>query len=204
MTPSRRVSDRPVRIAPIRGLAVGTLLAGALWPGVAVAAGGEGGSLIELNATLVVQIVNFLVLLAVLYAIAYKPLVRSLQARSSAIQEQLAEAQAARDAAQRQLAEFDARLQAAHAEAQATRERALREAAELKERLSAEARQEAARLLEAARAEIDQSVRRARADLRAQVGALAVDIAERLVQRNLRGEDHEQIIQQALARMDTA
>jgi F-type H+-transporting ATPase subunit b len=204
MTRSWRGSDRPVRIVPIWRLAVGFLLAVAAWPGLAGAAAGEGGSLIEINASLIVQIVNFLVLLAVLYAIAYKPLVRSLQARSTAIQEQLAEAQAAREAAQRQLAEFEAKLQAAHAEAQATRERALHEAATLKERLAAEARQEAARLLETARAEIDQSVRRARADLKAQVGALAVDIAERLVQRSLRGEDHEQIIQQALARMDTA
>jgi F-type H+-transporting ATPase subunit b len=185
-------------------LAVAAGVAAAALPRLARAAGGEGGGLIELNATLVVQIVNFLVLLVVLYAVAYKPLVRSLQARSSAIQEQLAEAQAAREAAQRQLVEFEARLQAAHAEAQAMRERALREAAELKERLAAEARQEASRLLETARAEIDQSVRRARAELRAQVGTLAVDIAERLVQRNLRGEDHEQIIQQALARMDSA
>jgi F-type H+-transporting ATPase subunit b len=204
MTRSRLVSDRHVPRAPAWPLALGAAAATAALPGVARAAGGEGGSLIELNATLLVQIVNFVVLLAVLYAVAYKPLVRSLQARSSAIQDQLAEAQAAREAAQRQLVEFEAKLQTAHAEAQATRERALRDAAELKERLAAEARQEASRLLETAQAEIDQSVRRARADLRAQVGTLAVDIAERLVQRSLRGEDHEQVIQQALQRMDSA
>jgi F-type H+-transporting ATPase subunit b len=174
-------------------------------PVVALAAGAEGGGgLIELNRTLLVQVINFLVLLGLLYVVAYKPLVGTLAARSAAIKQQLAEAEVARQQAQRQLAEFEGRLQAAQAEAQALRERALREAAETRERLTAEARAEAARLLEAARAEIEQDVRRARAELRAQVGTLAVEIAERLIRRSLRDEDHQQIVQEALARMDRA
>lgn len=205
MTRSRFVSGQHVR-TPAVGLRRVALVATALSvPTVARAAGGEGvGGLIEPNWTLLVQIINFVVLLGILYAVAYKPLLKALQARSSAIQQQLAEAQAARDAAQRQLAEFEARLAAAHAEAQTMRERALREAAELKDRLATEARAEATRLVAAARAEIEQSVRRARTELRAQVGALAVEIAERVVQRSLRNEDHERLVQEALARMDSA
>ena len=186
------------------GAAVTTLAVGLLRPGLAGAAEEGGGhSLIELNGSLLVQLVSFLLLLAVLYRFVYRPLIAALEARSGAIRQQLAEAQAAREAAQRQLAEFEAKLQAAHAEAQTTRERALREAAETRERLTAEARREATRLLEAARAEIQQDVRRARGELRAEVGALAVEIAERLIQKSLRGEDHERLVQEALARLDT-
>jgi F-type H+-transporting ATPase subunit b len=163
---------------------------------------GGGGGLIELNRSLLIQVVNFLILLAVLYRFAYKPLVATLEARSAAIKQQLAEAQAAREAAQRQLAEFEARLAAAQAEAQTMRERALREAAETRERLTAEARQEATRLLESARIEIEQNVRRAKNELRAEVGALAVEIAERLIQKSLRDDDHRRLIQDALARID--
>jgi len=164
----------------------------------------EGGGLIELNRSLLVQVVNFLILLVVLHRFVYKPLLRTLEARSSAIKHQLAEAQAAREAAQQQLAEFEARLQAAQAEAHEVRERALREAAATRERLTAEARQEASRLVAAARVEIDQDVRRAKAELRAQVGTLAVQIAERVIQRSLRDEDHQRLVQEALTRMDSA
>jgi len=173
-------------------------------PAATLAAEGGGGGLIELNKSLLIQLVNFLVLLIVLYRFLYKPLVSTLEGRSAAIRQQLAEAQAAREEAQRQLAEFESRLQAAQADAQALRERALREAAETRERLTAEARQEAARLLVAAQAQIAQEVRRAKTELRAEVGALAVEIAERLVRKSLRDEDHQRLVQEALAQIEPA
>jgi F-type H+-transporting ATPase subunit b len=204
MTGIRLGSRQPVP-AHLVGTGILTLLAAWLVPAVGWAAGGEGGAgLIELNATLLVQVVNFVVLLVVLYAVAYKPLMGTLRARSAAIAQQLAEAQAAREQAERQLAEFQTRLQAAHAEAQAAREQALREAAETRERLTQEARTEAARLVEAARAEIGEDVRRARAELRREVGTLAVTIAERVIQRSLGAEDHQRLIDDALTRLESS
>jgi F-type H+-transporting ATPase subunit b len=198
MTRSRTLAPRPVAWAALFALC-GTVLC---WPGAAGAAEGGGGGLIDLNATLLLQVVNFLILLAVLYRFVYKPLLGTPEARSSAIRQQLAEAQAAREAAQRQLAEFEGRLAAAQAEAQAVRDRALREAAELRERLTAEAHRDAGRLVESARAEIGQDVRRARAELRREVAALAVAIAERLIQKNVQPEDQERLVQEALTRLD--
>ncbi len=201
MTRSRHVSGQHVWLSVASVLAA--LVAALGSPGWALAAEGGGGGLIELNRSLLVQVINFLILLVILYRFAYKPLLATLEGRTAAIKQQLAEAQAAREQAQRQAAEFEARLREAHAEAQAVRERALREAAEMRERLTADARREAARLVESARAEIAQDVRQARTELRAEVGALAVEIAERLIQRSLRGEDHQRLVQEALGRMDS-
>jgi F-type H+-transporting ATPase subunit b len=202
MTRNRHESGRPAcdrtRIAGTAGVLVA--LCAVTRPAWAAAG---GGGLIDLNWTLFVQVLNFLVLLVVLYLVAYKPLVQMLRTRTATIQEQLAEAKAAREEAQRQLGDFEARLRAAQAEAAAVRERAVREAAELRERLAAEARQEAARLVESARVEVEQSVRRAKADLRAEVGGLAIEIAERLIRKSLRDDDHQRIVQDALARMDS-
>lgn len=181
-----------------RAVSVAGLLAN---PVPALAA--EGGGLIAINGSLLIQVINFLILLVILYRFLYKPLLGMLDARSAAIKRQLAEAQAAREEAQRQLAEFEARFRAAQAEAQAVRERTLREAAETRERLTAEARREAARLLEAAQAQIAQEVRLARSELRAEVGVLAVQIAERLIRKSLRDEDHRRLVQEALARIDS-
>jgi F-type H+-transporting ATPase subunit b len=186
----------------LRAFLVGVTVVGLA--GLAHAAEGGGGSLIELNRTLVVQLVSFLLLLGVLYKLLYRPLLTALEGRSAAIQQQLAEAQAAREEAQRQLGAMEERIRAAQAEAQGLRERALREAAALRERLGAEARQEAARLLEAAQAQVGQEVRRARAELRAEVGGLATQIAERLVRKSLGDEDHQRLVREALARIEPA
>lgn len=183
------------------GLAAGVIaLGGAPVPALAA----EGASLIEINWSLGVQVVNFLILLALLYRFLYRPLLGALERRSAAIKQQLAEAQVAREEAQRQLVAMEDRIRAAHAEAQALRERAQREAAELRDRLGAEARQEAARLIETAQAQIAQEVRRARAELRAEVGELATAVAERLIRQSLREEDHQRLVREALARIEPA
>jgi len=173
----------------------------AFWlsPGPALAA--EGG-LLNLDRSLIIQAVNFLLLLLLLYRFLYRPLLRALESRSAAIKEQLEEAQAAREGAQRQLADSEARLREARAEAQAAREAAQREAQELRERLTAQAREEASRLVASARAEIEQDVRRAKAELREEVGDLAVAIAERLIRQSLRGDDHRRLVEEALARLE--
>ena len=173
-------------------------------PALVLASEESGSSLIEVNWTLGVQLISFLLLLAVLYKLMHRPLMGALEGRSLAIQQQLAEAQAAREEARKALGAMEERIRAAQAEAQALRERALREAAELRERLSAEARQEATRLIEGAQAQVSQEVRRARAELRAEVGGLATQIAERLIRKSLTDEDHQRLLREALARIEPA
>jgi F-type H+-transporting ATPase subunit b len=204
MTRIRRVVGLPAAlVAPaLRGL--GATVAWLGLPVAAHAAGGGGASLIEINWTLGIQLISFLLLLAVLYKFLFRPLTAALEGRTTAIQQQLAEAQAAREAAQREMAAMEERIRAAHADAQALRERALREAAELRERLGAEARQEAGRLVEAAQAQIAQEVRRARTELRGEVGTLAIQIAERLVRKSLTDDDHQRLVREALTRIEPA
>jgi F-type H+-transporting ATPase subunit b len=180
------------------------VVAALAFPAGVHAAEGGGGSLIEVNWTLGVQLISFLLLLAVLTKLLYRPLVGALEGRSAAIQQQLAEAQGAREEAERALGAMEERIRTAQAEAQALRERTLREAAELRERLSAEARQEATRLIEAAQVQVNQDVRRARAELRSEVGVLATQIAERLIRKSLNDADHQRLVREALARIEPA
>jgi F-type H+-transporting ATPase subunit b len=106
--------------------------------------------------------------------------------------------------AQKQREEHAAKIQAAYAEAQAIRAEALREAGEEQRRLMESARAEAARLVDSAKTEMEQDVKRARQELRREVGDLAVAVAERLIQRSLRDEDHRKIVEETLARMERA
>lgn len=170
-----------------------------LLPGQAVAA--EGG-LINLDKSLIVQAINFLLLLFILWRFLYRPFLTLMQQRTETIKKSLEEAQAARAEAQRQQEEHRARLEAAHAEAQAIRERALQEATEEQRRLLEAAREEARRIVEAGRAEIEQDVRRARDGLRKEVAEIAIGAAERLVRKSLRDEDHRRLVQESITRLD--
>lgn len=169
-------------------------------PAVALAAGGEGG-FINPDKSLLVQMINFLILLAILHRLLYRPLLAKMEERTVAIRQSLDAAQAARAEAARQQEENEARLRAAYAEAAAIRAQALTEAAEEQRRLVEAARAEAQRLVETAKAQTDAEIRRARDELRREVADLATGVAEKLMRRSLRDEDHRRIIADAVGRI---
>ncbi|HXJ82435.1 MAG TPA: F0F1 ATP synthase subunit B [Candidatus Methylomirabilis sp.] len=183
-----------------RVLAIAVLMLAGLVSSVA-ASEGEGGGFINLDRTLIIQAVNFALLLVILSRFLYKPLLGKMDERAQAIRKSLEEAQAARAEAQRERESHAARIQAAHAEAQAIRDAALKEAAEEQRRLVEAARAEAARLVEGAKAELAQDVRRARQDLRREVSDLAITVAERLIRKSLSDEDHRRFVQDEIERM---
>jgi F-type H+-transporting ATPase subunit b len=160
---------------------------------------GGGGGLINVDKSLIIQVVNFAILLFVLHRLLYKPLMATMQERSSAIKKSLDEAQAARAEAARQQEENAARLKAAYAEAAAIHEQARKEAAEEQRRLVEAARAESQRMMETAKAQLDADIRRAREDLRREVSEIAVAVAEKLVRKSLRDEDHRRIVDDAIA-----
>jgi F-type H+-transporting ATPase subunit b len=189
----RLASTRRVFALGVAGLACG--------PASAHAA--EGG-LISVDGSLVIQIINFLILLAILYKVLYKPFLAKMEERTRAIRTSLEEAQQARMIAQREREENAAKIQAAYAEAQARREAALKEAAEEQARLVEAAKREAAQLVAGARSEMDLEVRRAKQELRREVSDLALAAAERLVRKTLREPDHRRIVDDALAELERA
>jgi F-type H+-transporting ATPase subunit b len=172
-------------------------------PALALAAeeGGEhGGGLISLDKSLIIQVVNFAILLFVLHRIFYRPFLAKMDERTEAIKKSLEEAQAARAEAARQQEENAARFAAAHREAAQIREQALREAADEARKQIESAQTQARKLVDDARTQMDAEVRRARDDLRREVADLATAVAEKLVRRSLREEDHRRIVADAITR----
>ena len=163
--------------------------------------GHEGGGLISLDKSLIVQGINFVILLFILQRLLYRPFLAKMAERTQAIQKSLDEAHAARAQATRQQEENEARLRAGHAEAAAIRAQALKEAAEEQRRLVEAARAESQRLVESAKAQMDADVRRAREELRREVADIATAVAEKLVRRTLRDEDHRRIVAEAISKV---
>jgi F-type H+-transporting ATPase subunit b len=166
--------------------------------------GDHGGGLINVDRSLIVQFVNFFILLFILHRLLYKPFLAKMAERTAAIKNSLEEAQAVRAEAARQQEENEARLRRAHAEAAAIREQALREAADESRKHVEAAQAQARKLVEETKAQLDAEVRRARDELRREVSDLAVAVAEKLVHRTLREDDHRRIVSEAIASMKTS
>jgi F-type H+-transporting ATPase subunit b len=162
------------------------------------AKGEEQGGIINLNVTLLVQMVNFLILIVLLQRFLYKPLTQFLATRADGIKRSLEEAKAAREAAANAQQEYEARIAATRREAAALRESAVREVEEERQRLLKVSRDEAARLLTEAKAQIEQEVKRAKAELRAEVVGLSLGVAERLIGRSLTTEDDRRLAEQVV------
>ena len=178
-------------------------------PAVAFAAsgGGEhgaGGGLISVDKSLIIQMLNFVILLAVLHRLLYKPFLAKMQERTETIQKALDEAKAVRAEAARQQEENETRLRAAYAEAAAVREQALKEAAEESRKHIEAAQGQARKMVEDTKAQLDAEVRRAREELRREVSELSIAVAEKLVRRSMRDDDHRRIVAEAIAGMKTS
>lgn len=147
---------------------------------------------------LLTQIVSFLLLLAILYAVLYKPILRMLDQRAGKIKESLETAQLARDEAVRSQEEMRRQIEQARAEGQSMIAQAREVADRFREEELGKARQEIA--AERARAEADIQRERDSAieDLRREFSGLAIKAAESVVSRSLDESIHRELIEQVL------
>jgi len=155
--------------------------------------------ILTLNATLVVQLLTFLLTLAFLYRVAWGPVTKALVARQQRIQAGLEAAQKAQE--ERQAAEraYEERLTEARQEAQRMLDQATRMGETLRQELEQKARQQADQIIAQARTEIDQERQRALQDLRAQVADLALLAAARVIGESLDGQKHRELIERTIA-----
>ena len=148
--------------------------------------------------SLIIYLVNFLILLVILYFFAYKPLLRMMDQRSSRIRESLEEA----DRVRREAEESQAEMQRELAEARQEGQQFIQQARELAERYRQEeaekARQQAQAFIERARAEIQQERDGAIDEVRRHFAELAIIAAERVINRSLDRDAHNDLIEEVL------
>jgi F-type H+-transporting ATPase subunit b len=130
---------------------------------------------------LLVQVFNFLVVLVILRAWAYRPIINMLKRRRETIAQGLEDARVAAEAR----ANAEAEAQAISDKAQQDANQRVREATEQAEQVAmdirAAAEQEAVRIREEATEEAEQTRAQALGELRGQVGALAIAAAQKVI-----------------------
>jgi F-type H+-transporting ATPase subunit b len=170
-----------------------------LLPEIALAAEAaqhEEPGIINLNVTVLIQAINFLILIFLLSKFLFKPLARFLADRSAGIEKSLAEAKAVQEAAAKAQAEYQAQMREAQREIAAIREQGQREVEAERQRLLQASRAEADRLVGQAKAEIEAETKRAKAGLREEAAGIALAAAERLLGRTISGDDQKRLADQ--------
>ena len=159
---------------------------------------GEAG-VIDINGTVVVELITFLIMLAILARWVYPRIVDVAEARQREIAQQLADAEKARADAEKHLEDARAKLDDARKTAQNVIDAAGKSAEQLRAEVREKADAEAKRIADAARKEIEAERDRAIQSVRSEVANLVVAATEKVVGETLDGPKHKQLIERAIA-----
>lgn len=162
--------------------------------------GGEGGG----SGEFVYHAVNLLILLAVLFYFARKPVRAFFSDRHSAIRGELDEAARLRKEAEQRFAKWQRKLVDLERELEEIRTTARERAATEREHILADARAAAERTRRDATAAIEREVRRARVALREEASDLAVEAAAGMLREQVGPADRERLVDEFIARIESA
>ena len=150
--------------------------------------------MVNINATLIAQILNFIVLLAVLAKFCYKPLLKVLDDRRNHIIKDLDSAEQTRLEAESLKAQYAKQLADAREEATAIVDKANKVGQKLHDDLVAQAQAEKEQMLKNATEHIEQEKQQALLDVRTQVVTLATQIAGKIGDQKLNGPEDQALI----------
>jgi F-type H+-transporting ATPase subunit b len=149
-------------------------------------------------------VVVFFLLLAILWKTAWGPIMHALEEREHNIQKKIDDAELKNKEAIAKVAEYEKRINAAKDEAAQIIAEGKRDVEKLKVEIIAEANAEAGRTLERAKREINLAKDAAVGELRDKMVSLTAEIATRVIEREVKPDDHSRFISDALARVEAS
>lgn len=151
---------------------------------------------------LVAQIVNFAILLAVLYYLLYKPILKMFRDRSNKIDEGLKSAEKLKaDAAQSEQRQKEA-LDEARQEARRIVEQAAKLGDDEKKKVLELARDESRKIVERTMAEIGAEKQQIMNDIKKEVGEMVVTLSMEMIKKQLDDKTQRELIGQAVKEVE--
>lgn len=154
------------------------------------------------NATFVVELVAFLIVLAVLAKYVLPRLNKAMSDRQATIRQALVDAEEAKRRAQEAEADYKKTMDQARSEARAMVDEANRAGEALRNAARERGEAEAARMVERGRADIDAAVRRAAEELRQEVSGMVIAVVEKVVGEGFTTPDHQALIERTIAEVE--
>ncbi len=152
---------------------------------------------------LVAQIINFLLLLGLLYLFAYKPILKMFDERANRIKESMDMTESVKHQAANAEEEAKKRIEEASREGQEVIARAIKTGEEIRQKAEEDAKPEAEALISKARQEIQQERDEAIIELRKEFTDLTISAAEKVIEQELDKEAHRKLIDKILDESET-
>ncbi len=150
---------------------------------------------------ILLHMANTLILFVAVRFLVYKPVRAFMNARTERVQASLNEASAKQAEADRALSDAEKRLEAAQAEAVKVQADGARHAQLSGEELIEAAKRQAAEIVDRAGREADAQRQSAQADVQAQALSMAVEIAEKMIGRELSEKDNDALAREFLTKV---
>ncbi|KHM52371.1 MULTISPECIES: F0F1 ATP synthase subunit B [Anaerovibrio] len=158
--------------------------------------------MIDINATLIAQMLNFLVLVVLLRIFAYKPIVKMLKEREERIAGSIKKADDDAAAAEATLKQYQEQLAGARVKAQEIIDKAEKRTREDHEASMQTTKAEIDQMKHAAQQEIQRERALAVEKLKGQVAALSIAAAEKIVSKNIDAAENEALIKEFIDQLD--
>jgi len=156
------------------------------------------------NGTFIVELIAFVVILLLLAKFVIPPINKAMTARQEAIRQQFADLDRAKEEADSAKGEFESQIADARKEAAQIREQAREQGAAIIAEMREQAQTEANRIVEHGKSQIEAERQQAVASLRAEVGALATQLAGRIVGESLEDEARQgRVVDRFLADLES-
>jgi F-type H+-transporting ATPase subunit b len=182
----------------MRRFTFGLVVAGLL-PVAAGAAEAGGGNLLEINWALWIwTLLTFAVMVALLSKLAFKPIVQALDRRAQTIRQSLDDAEQSRREAKKLMDDYQQQLQAARTEANQILEQARGLGENVRQDVVKQASTEAAAAIKRAQVEIEREKEKSLQELRTTVASLSVQIAGKVIGREVNESTHRQLVEDFL------
>ena len=154
--------------------------------------------------TFVAQICNLMIQLLIFKKFLLNSVKKVIAERKAKADSQIADAQKLRTEAEAMKAEYEQNLQNARTEANQIVAAAQKTATARSEELLGEARAQAAALKQKAEADIAQERKKAVNEVKDEIGGMAMEIASKVVEREIREADHKDLIDEFIKNVGEA
>ena len=154
--------------------------------------------------TFLAQICNLMIQLVIFKKLLLNPVKKVIAERKAKADSQIADAEKLRTEAEAMKAEYEQNLQNARTEANQIVAAAQKTAAARSEELLGEARAQAAALKQKAEADIAQERKKAVNEVKDEFGGMAMEIASKVVEREIKEADHQDLIDEFIKNVGEA
>ena len=154
--------------------------------------------------TFLAQICTLMIQLVIFKKLLLNPVKKVIAERKAKADSQIADAEKLRTEAEAMKAEYEQNLQNARTEANQIVAAAQKTAAARSEELLGEARAQAAALKQKAEADIAQERKKAVNEVKDEIGGMAMEIASKVVEREIKEADHQDLIDEFIKNVGEA